>query len=302
MTFSLDELVEVDTTPRPKSLLELLALYKASDWYAKLAPDTAKYYDYTLQMLRTSAYAPKPIEYITPKVALAIYKSLNTQHGAALANRSLSVFGRVFSYAVKEEWIEASPFRFVEKDTLPARTTLWTKKQIMDTCAVAASNDYLHVSKGIMLMYETGQRPKDVLAMTFDDLQSDKNGNFITVTQSKTGTVVCPAISPYLFTLLTLNQASEGFLVGKDIRLVDFRRHFRKVAELAGLPNELQLRDIRRTAITEASRGGATQDQMKGMSGHKSRVMLDRYSVVDRQHALDAFKAREDVQNSKGVS
>ncbi len=67
----------------------------------------------------------------------------------------------------------------------------------------------------------------------------------------------------------------------------DFRRSWRRVRELAGLPPELWSRDLRASAITEGRRGGAVNDDAAKVAGHtNSRITAE---VYDRER-LEAHR------------
>ena len=68
---------------------------------------------------------------------------------------------------------------------------------------------------------------------------------------------------------------------------VDFRRTWRRVREVAGLPAELWSRDLRASAITEGRRGGAVNDDAAKVAGHtNSRITAE---VYDRER-LEAHR------------
>lgn len=290
MKIELQEALEENIQP-PANVAELAFLYKNTEWYKHLKPSTKKYYDYYILILVKSPYGKKPIDSITPRVAQMIYNSLVKDHGNNIANLLSAVWNRIYKHAVKKEWITASPWDTMEKKRGVARVTTWTEDLVMKVVNEAIRRDNLGVAIGIMLMYDTAQRPSDVLAMTHSMLKSDEEGPYLELFQGKTGTYVRVAITTYTARLVGDGKPWE-YLVGKKMGLDVFRQSFRSIAKSVGVNPKLQLRDLRRTALTEAGDGGATDDQLMAQSGHKDRGMLDRYSVKTRQKALDAHRAR----------
>lgn len=64
------------------------------------------------------------------------------------------------------------------------------------------------------------------------------------------------------------------------------------VREAARFPSYLQIRDLRRTCLSEFGDSGATDDELISASGHATRQMLNVYSVRDYTCALTAMQRR----------
>jgi integrase len=290
MKITLQDVVEDNVQP-PATVAELAFLYKTTVWYSHLKPSTKKYYDYYILLLVKSPYGQKKPTEITPKSAEMIYRSLSNDHGHNVANLFSAVWCRIYQNGIKKEWLTTNPWATIEKKRSVARTTVWTEALVTKLVNAALEQGLTDVAIGFMLMYDTAQRPSDVLAMTHSMLKSDEDGPYLELFQSKTGSYVRVAI-----TILTARLIGDGkdweYLVGSKMQLGDFRKRFKKLANSLGINKQLQLRDLRRTALTEAGDGGATDDELMAQSGHKDRSMLDRYSVKTRSKALAASRAR----------
>ena len=283
--------VFIEAIDPPKTLIELADRYKFSDLFKNLANNTRRYYEEYIITLLKSPYGTRNPNEITPRVAQTIHKSIVNDNGPNRATLFVSVWSTIFKFAVSQEWIQVNPWSFVSRTQSRVRSEVWTEKLVMALVKEATANGQDHIAKGVMLMYDTAQRPGDVLAMTHSMVKSDEDGVYVELRQSKTDTLVKVALTLYTARLIGDGPIWEP-LVGKGISLPNFRLDFHKVAKKIGLPKELQLRDLRRTAITEAGDGGATDDAMVGLSGHKDRAMLDRYSVKTRRDNLAAQRAR----------
>ena len=68
----------------------------------------------------------------------------------------------------------------------------------------------------------------------------------------------------------------------------------------AGLSSRLQLRDIRRTVLTDLANHGATDTEIMAYSGHKSKESLMPYVCISTEQARNAANKRnfsiEEVQ------
>jgi len=72
----------------------------------------------------------------------------------------------------------------------------------------------------------------------------------------------------------------------------NFARRFRAVREAAGLPEGLQFRDLRRTAMVRFAEAGASLAQIAAVSGHsieQTQKILERYIPRNRLMALAAM-------------
>jgi len=174
-----------------------------------------------------SPYAKRPIDYITPGLAKSIYQSLISTNSLTTANTFVSVWGRIYSYALDQEWLKINPFSFVQKTRAKPRDNVWTNQQVMAVVNAAMEGKDFPVAKGLMLMYDTAQRPSDVLNMTYSMVEKDDNGYFIKFRQSKTGVLALPAITEYTATLLGLPVVSDvsARLVGCRMVLSVFLCH-----------------------------------------------------------------------------
>jgi integrase len=69
--------------------------------------------------------------------------------------------------------------------------------------------------------------------------------------------------------------------------------HFREICEVAGIPQELQLRDLRRTAITEVIENGGDLLTVMMMSGHQNAASVSPYFVHTLKGSTKAQQIRE---------
>lgn len=283
----------------PSTIRELAKAYKASTWFSRLSLKSRVDYERVMLMLVDTQYGKRLPNSITPSMANAMHGVLSQNHGPITANIFCTVWGIIYKFAMTNDWLTINPWRFVRQSKSNPRKQLWSEQQVADIvgCALAQSPPAYPVARGIMLMYDTSQRPGDCLSMRHDMAKKDAAGWYVEVKQKKTGTVVKSAVTDYTAKLCRLGEGSTSeYLIGCKLDLGDFRTDFRKYADTAGLPKELQLRDLRRTALTEAGAGGATEDQMKSMSGHSDRSMLDIYSVTSRAKSLAAQRARNEAR------
>jgi integrase len=87
---------------------------------------------------------------------------------------------------------------------------------------------------------------------------------------------------------------------GRPYTSAAFNAAFRRLRAIAGLPADLQARDTRRTALTEAGDGGGTDSQLQSLSGHRNRQSVASYVHPSSTMAADAQAARERARNRSG--
>jgi len=295
----------IQTVARPATVAELARLYKASSKFANLAHRTRVDYEDKLYVMLASPYKNKAPEDITPALADAIYQYVKANSGERSAQYFVAVWSAVYTYGVKFHGLLLNPWSLVSATTPAPRTQAWAEEQVFQVIEKALEIGEKGIAIGVCLMYDTAQRPGDILSLTYSNLGKDDSGWYLDFKQSKRGADVMPALSAYTVKLLELDDplamnngmAWDSYLVGGHSSLYDFRKKFNEVKKLCNIPKELQLRDLRRTALTEM--GAASDDQMVAVSGHSDRNMLGVYSIKTRTKALEAQKIRYATRNSR---
>lgn len=299
----IEQLPEQTEQGRPKNLVELVARYKESSWYSNLAYKTQKDYEHYILALLKSPYGLQPINKITRFMASTIYTRLKDEHGERSAAYFVAVWSRIFKFAIKYDFVIINPWTFLEVTKSEPRGVTWTEDQVFTAVNKALEAGFKGLAQALCLMYDTGQRPIDILYLQYKHIKEDAEGFYAEITQTKRGAKVKPALSKYTIGILGgeefLRKAPpEGSAVEGVKNKPLLNSQFAKLKKM--LPaefSELQMRDLRRSAITEM--GAASDDQMISVSGHSDRDMLNIYSVRNRTKALQAQRTRYATRNSK---
>ena len=136
---------------------------------------------------------------------------------------------------------------------------------------------------GFTLLLYTGQRIGDVLGLRWDAY----DGEYITLTQGKTGTPVSIFCHHDLRAALDeAKRAARGVYIvtllnGRPTSYNNFRQLARKALVHIGREH-LQIHDLRRTACTRLAEAGCTESQIASITGHsieRTRKILDTYIV-----------------------
>ena len=83
-------------------------------------------------------------------------------------------------------------------------------------------------------------------------------------------------------------------ITGKRWHRRNFTKAVRRIARAAGLPDDLQIRDLRRTAATEGASAGATPAEMMAVGGWANPASIRPYLVQTLEQAA-AFQAKREA-------
>lgn len=209
-------------------------------------------------------------------------RPIPVEAGGIRANRELALFSHIFNYA-REIGLTAAP-----NPTLGVRKT---KEQGRDT--YVEDNLYAAVYQeadqplrdAMDLMYVTGQRPADTLALDERDIQDGA----LELRQGKTGHRLRITIEGMLDLVLKRIRARKASYRITSTRLIvnesgqplgteALRSRFDRAREAANVPkNQFQLRDLRAKAGTDKADSAGDIRQAQRQLGHKSVTMTEHY-------------------------
>lgn len=170
------------------------------------------------------------------------------------------------------------------------RDQLWTKDQIdklvkvADEGGVVASGNKFSprpsIALAVLIAYDTSLPQQDILSLKWS--QFDGEGLSVNQKKKRGGREIYTPLSPSTIERINALDKKSIYIVvaehdgspylddGTDnrIRKRMFSNSFRKCRKRAGLPDDLQFMDLRRTALTEMGNSGATHTEIAAMSGH----------------------------------
>jgi len=298
-----------------KTVHGLIQLYINSLDYQKLTEETKKTYMYQLTKmqlieLRGKQFGKHRYKELTQPMCQEIYERL-CEHGIPFANRALSAIRKVYSYGMKFGHVENNPWRDMDVYSEQPRRTVWTNENVKQFLEFAYS-DFSTRSIGLIvhMAYEWAQRVGDMRELTWDcvDLTDGK----LTLTQSKRRAQVKIPISDDLLGILRQQfddfgwqtyvapnvnaKAAGGF---KPYSVYTLSHAARRVMERAGLPDELRISDLRRTATTEMVEAGVGMAQIMSVTGHANPQSVKPYmknTLTSATHACTLRSAhRQEV-------
>ena len=182
----------------------------------------------------------------------------------------------------------------------------WTREQLDAFIQISDQRGYPSTGRCALMCMELVQRPGDILGLRWSDFRPELGGWHIR--QSKRGAEVWVPETERLRAVLDAERQrlSRGALrnnitdlfvcptkTGKRWHRRDFTKTARMIARYAGIPDELQIRDLRRTAATEGASAGATPWEMMAVGGWQTQSSIRPYFVGTSEQAASFQRKRE---------
>ena len=283
----------------PRTVADLIAAYKGTSRWRKITKvaNSKRAYE---QALKSSIelIGDISITEITPTQAEALYDRLYNAGSINKANTVIKMLGIVWSNGERLELVRSNPFSGIALEALPDRDVMWTDAQVQSFVETADANGLASIGTIALLAFELCQRPGDCRQM----LWSHYKDNVFSFTQEKTGTTMnipsTIALTQRINAILSNRNPSDAICVYEGTGSLYSDRLYRKKAQhirkLAGLPSHLKVSDLRRSGATLLGQS-STEDQIRAVTGHKSRQILNTYIRPNIQMAEAAQTQRNQL-------
>ncbi len=307
--------VEGDKTPElsPKgTMARLIEDLLVSSAYRDKSAARQKELGYSIQAI-VPVFGPSRLTAIKPEQCEKFYDILRDQSSVHRAARIIKDLRYLFNRAIKQRTLIHNPAHgFTVKQPPPRRIT-WTEDQVVRVIDLAWKEGFRGISVAVAIMYDTSLRPGDVRALTVGQIADDR----VTLTVKKTDTEAMLPLWEETVDRIRRYISDWGVTPMPSAVLIRTRfgriyseNHFleeaRKLMRKAGIPDGYQLRDLRRTAMTERADAGGTVAEMASSGQHSIRhgyKTADTYIVPSFNRAKAAqdkrrkHKARSKVGN-----
>lgn len=292
------QMLGFDPSIKEGGFQDIIKKYKASLYWTELAPRTKRDYEYFLADIRDwSVRAGDPhIKHLTPK---SIVKWLNkwdeTPRRQKYAKALMTI---LYSSAIREGFIDrniAKEITLRKRKSQKEPIIIWEYEDVENFIKHADASGFPSVGTAVLIAFETGQRPGDVLSSQRGKNYS--NGRFL-FKQSKTGKEVALHASEALRRridkgtgiMLLLNEYS-----GKPWTDTAFSKRFREIADGCGLEKH-KFKQIRHSVVLHLERAGSNSSGIASVTGHSRKTvqdMIENHYGVDRDEKM----AQEAVAN-----
>ena len=277
--------------------------YMGSLSYERLSPATRR--DYALWMancIATIGATTKVVTIDTP-IAQQHYNLWAEQRGVPTANHIRSVMSRVFNFSIQVGSCFHNPFALIAKLSHRSRKETWTKEQVKQFLEVAFKEfKWRSVGMIVYMAYTWGQRLGDMRELKWENYSFDDR--VLKLEQSKRRARVELPTTDSLHDLLVKQHEDMGFqpYIAPKITYGKIKEEpydkvmlgtiGRDIREAAGLPDTLQLMDMRRTAITEMVDAGVSLPQIMAVSGHENPQSVKPYMKNTLTSSSEACRLR----------
>lgn len=275
---------------RADTLAALDSLFQTDDSFRGIKPRTQRDYLYSIKAALAWA-GDMPAGTITRKSVRTWYRALRDERGPAASRNAVAALRRLLSFGVDEGWLAENPALRMGLTTPASRSRVWTVEERDRFVAAAKGSGHPSMAVAVMLGWCLGQRPADLRTLAW----TAYDGHAVALRQAKTGQLVYVPALPELRALLdALSRSSTQIVVSEATKAPyqesAFQHLFADIRALAELPADLQFRDLRRTLATALGAAGCTDDQIRAVTGHKTRSVVAVYVRPDHTYAEGAIR------------
>lgn len=271
---------------------ELVNWYKDRPHFLRCSENTKR--TYTLHLNQALALIEdKEVFSFTAEDADDLYLDMQTKHGLTSALGCMRIMRRVWFLGMRYGHCQSNPFQKMGLDAQPIRKVIWTLDQIHTF--LQTSHEVERPSVGILaaLCYVFCQRPVDIRQLKWKDY----HGEFITMNIKKGKKTVIMFVPPFVRDMLdSIPRTSEYIIVREDTNEPFTERDYNKIVHeiklRANLPIGLQIRDLRKTGLTEAGGMELTDAELQSLSTHSNRETLNIYQLQTLTVSYNAMRKR----------
>lgn len=303
--FKRGELVEGNVGPRSK-IKHVVNHYLLSSSFRSLSSKSQTSYETTLKTISADLGEIR-LNNLTSRVCAKFYDQWLKDKGTYSANRLSLILSVLLNYCISIELLDFNPMSRVKKQSHEPKSIVWTKEQVEKFLEAAFSNfEYRNIGLIVLMCYEWAQRPVDIRNLKWESI--DFKQRKVTIKQTKRGATVQLPLEEPLLSMLKEQEELWNFqeYVVPHHRASDnaYRplsnstmcKLLNEVKKLVGLPQELLVGHLRKTAINEMVEANIDSTSIMQVTGHKSISSLDPYIKHTYSGAKSALAARSNYK------
>jgi integrase len=235
----------------------------------------------------------------TASVKEYIQKRLEEGKANATVNRDLSALKRMFNLARLSKKVNDVPY-------IPMLKELNVRKGFFEHEQYLTLKDTLfdYLKPVATFAYFTGWRRGEILGLTWDRVDIKQGILRLEPGETKNDEARTLYMTPELWSemkaLHSKRRLGCPFVFhhdGEPIRR--FEKGWRAACKKAGLKGKI-FHDFRRTAARNMVRSGISERVVMTITGHKTRIIFDRYNIVSDQDLKEAAKKQQVYMESLG--
>ncbi len=273
-------------------IADVIEMYYKSLEYRSLSPSAQRDYRYCLNTflqtpLRGNKVEVMHLQTITTPLAQRAYNTW-AERGVPFANHTMSAASVVYNLAIRLGYCEINPFSKVLRRPHKPRKVIWTREDITRFLNVAYSSfNTRSVGLIVQMAYEWCQRLGDMTQLKWDNY--DFEHRVLYLEQSKRRAKVELPTTDELHEMLVQQKQEIGFqpyvapicnaskVTGNTYNKHTISMAARRIMRKAGLSEELQIMDMRRTGTMEMVDAGVPLPQIMAVTGHQSPASVMPY-------------------------
>jgi integrase len=271
---------------------ELMTEYYASLDYRSLSDSAKRDYRYCLNtflatVVRNRSVSKMYAQSMDTPLAQVAYNSW-AERGVSFANHTHAVASKLYNFGIQLGYLDMNPFSKVSKRTAKPRKVVWTREHINLFLDTAYSRfKWRSVGLIVQMAYEWCQRLGDMANLTWD--MYDPETRVLYLEQSKRRAKVELPTTDELHEMLMQQKADVDFqsyvaprclerrIISKPYDKYALSYVAREIIKAAGLPDELQIMDMRRTGTMEMVEAGVSLPQIMSITGHANPQSVKPY-------------------------
>ncbi len=228
----------------------------------------------------------------------ALHTRLGRESGRYQANRMLSRISALFNKAIEWGWEGSNPAKGTKPFPEKARDRFLLPDEIPRFFEALAAEPSEIARDFFMMALLTGQRRSNVMAMRWDELDSERGLWRIADTKNNEPMTV-PLSAQALEILARRRDGADGSEwvfpgSGKTGHLVEPKKAWRRILDRAGLEN-LRIHDLRRTLGSWQAAAGANSYIIGKSLGHKSPQATAIYARLHIDPVRDSVNRATDA-------
>jgi integrase len=210
-------------------------------------------------------------------------------------NRETAVLSHVLNKAEEWKWLGRNDVRIHKLTEDNWKEKYLTGDEIARVLRVAESDDCWYIQLFLIVSLGTAMRMSEVLMIKISDISFDFS--VIDVPKAKAGArkqPMTPWLTDYLRDYVAKLPSSEVWLFPSETsesgHMISPQKAFHRVVNESGLKGEgITIHTLRHTAITNLVQTGTDLLTVMRFSGHKTLVMVQRYSHQNDEHIKDSL-------------
>lgn len=269
---------------KERRIIDLVEAYQRSPKFTNRAESTRKLYSiYLRKFVEMAGNAP-----VTGIERRDIRAFLDKMGSTSVQQAALKVVRVLFVFAARNDWRDSDPTLHIEIDHESTPHKAWPDALLQEALQDPA------IALPVALLYYTGQRIGDVVAMRWSDIRGDE----ISVVQDKTSLALTIALHRDLAALLAKEERGLTTILRKDnweaFSEDGIRQRLQKWAKARG--HKVVPHGLRKNAVNTLLEVGCTVAEVSSITG-QSLQMVEHYAR-ERDNRLLAKRAMTRWENN----